>query len=46
MIFALALDATVIRMLLVPSILKLMGEANWWAPGPLRRVQQRLALRH
>nr|WP_281352459.1 MMPL family transporter [Phytoactinopolyspora alkaliphila] len=46
MIFALALDATVIRMLLVPSVLKLMGEANWWAPGPLRKVQERLALRH
>ncbi len=46
MIFALALDATVIRMLLVPSLLKLMGTANWWAPGPLRRVQERLALRH
>lgn len=46
MIFALALDATVIRMLLVPSLLKLLGNANWWAPGPLRRVQERLALAH
>ncbi|NEE00977.1 MMPL family transporter [Phytoactinopolyspora halotolerans] len=46
MIFALALDATVIRMLLVPSVLKLMGPANWWAPGPFRRIQRRLALRH
>jgi trehalose monomycolate/heme transporter len=46
MIFALALDATVIRMLLVPSLLKLMGRANWWAPGPLRRVQRRLQLSH
>ncbi|PSL06166.1 RND superfamily putative drug exporter [Haloactinopolyspora alba] len=39
MIIALALDATVIRMLLVPALLKLLGPANWWAPGPLRRLR-------
>ncbi|AYY15292.1 MMPL family transporter [Actinobacteria bacterium YIM 96077] len=46
MMFALALDATVIRMLLVPSVLKLMGRVNWWAPGPLRTLRRRLALDH
>ncbi|WP_433266840.1 MMPL family transporter [Actinosynnema sp. CS-041913] len=44
MILALALDATVVRMLLVPAVLKLMGNAAWWAPGPLRRIQERMAI--
>ncbi|GAA1340205.1 MMPL family transporter [Saccharothrix algeriensis] len=44
MILALALDATVVRMLLVPAVLKLLGDAAWWAPGPLRRIQQRMAI--
>lgn len=35
------LDATVVRALLVPSLMRLLGEANWWAPGPLRRLQRR-----
>ncbi|RVW03392.1 MMPL family transporter [Rhodococcus spongiicola] len=37
MIIALALDATLVRMLLVPALVKLMGEANWWGPAFLRR---------
>jgi RND superfamily putative drug exporter len=45
MIIALVLDATVIRMLLVPALLKLLGPANWWLPGPLRRFQRRFAIR-
>lgn len=45
MILALVLDATIIRMLLVPALLKLLGPANWWLPRPLRRVQQRFAVR-
>ena len=44
MIIALLLDATVVRMLLVPAVLGLLGDAAWWAPGPLRRLQQRAAL--
>ncbi|GAA1267342.1 MMPL family transporter [Saccharothrix xinjiangensis] len=44
MILALALDATVVRVLLVPAVLKLLGDAAWWAPGPLRRVQERMAI--
>lgn len=31
--FAVALDATIIRLLIVPALMKLMGEANWWFPG-------------
>jgi putative drug exporter of the RND superfamily len=30
---AIALDATVIRLVVVPSAMKLMGEWNWWLPG-------------
>ncbi|MEU5690613.1 MMPL family transporter [Actinosynnema sp. NPDC020468] len=44
MILALALDATVVRMLLVPAVMKLLGDAAWWAPGPLKRIQQRMAI--
>ncbi|TQM81985.1 RND superfamily putative drug exporter [Saccharothrix saharensis] len=44
MILALALDATVVRMLLVPAVMKLLGDAAWWAPGPLRRIQERMAI--
>jgi putative drug exporter of the RND superfamily len=35
------LDATIVRALLVPSLMRLLGEWNWWAPGPLRRIQER-----
>jgi putative drug exporter of the RND superfamily len=36
------LDATVVRALLVPSLMRLFGEWNWWAPRPLRRIYARL----
>ncbi|HWJ11097.1 MAG TPA: MMPL family transporter [Nocardioides sp.] len=39
------IDATVVRALLVPALMRLLGEANWWAPAPLRRLQQRVGLR-
>ncbi len=35
-------DATIVRALLVPSLMRLLGEWNWWAPAPLRRLQQRI----
>jgi trehalose monomycolate/heme transporter len=38
MIVALIVDATVVRILLVPATMRLLGRANWWAPGPLRRL--------
>jgi MMPL family len=41
MIVALLLDATVVRMLLVPAVLCLLGDAAWWAPGWLRRSPPR-----
>ena len=41
---AIVMDATVIRGVLVPAFMKLAGEANWWAPGPLRRLHARFGL--
>jgi trehalose monomycolate/heme transporter len=41
MIVALILDATLVRLLLVPAILRLLGDASWWAPAPLRRFYAR-----
>ena len=38
---AVLLDATVVRMLLVPATMKLLGRWNWWAPEPLRRLHER-----
>jgi putative drug exporter of the RND superfamily len=34
-------DATIVRALLVPSLMRLLGAWNWWAPAPLRRLQAR-----
>jgi RND superfamily putative drug exporter len=44
MALAVLLDATVVRALLVPSLMKLLGDWNWWAPPPLRRVHERFGL--
>ena len=41
MIVALILDATLVRLLLVPATLRLLGDASWWAPAPLRRFYAR-----
>jgi len=38
---AVLMDATLIRATLVPAFMRLAGEANWWAPGPLRRIYER-----
>jgi RND superfamily putative drug exporter len=35
---AVLLDATLVRMVLVPAVMELLGKANWWLPGPLARV--------
>ncbi len=42
---AILLDATVVRGLLVPALMRLLGGANWWAPRPLARLYERFALR-
>jgi RND superfamily putative drug exporter len=40
-----AIDATLVRALLVPSLMRLLGELNWWAPAGLRRLLQAAAAR-
>ena len=42
---AILLDATVVRALLVPAFMRIAGNANWWAPAPLRRLHARLGVR-
>jgi RND superfamily putative drug exporter len=37
-------DATLVRGILVPAFMRLMGTLNWWAPRPLRRVHARFGL--
>jgi trehalose monomycolate/heme transporter len=45
MIIAIVVDATIVRALLVPATMRLMGDLNWWAPRPLRRVYSRYGIR-
>ena len=41
---AVLIDATIIRALLVPSLMRLLGRWNWWSPRPLRRLHSRIGL--
>jgi RND superfamily putative drug exporter len=41
---AVVMDATVVRALLVPATMRLLGRLNWWAPAPLRRLYRRAHL--
>lgn len=38
------MDATLVRMFLVPAFMRLAGRANWWAPAPLRKLHDRFGL--
>ncbi|MFM7030077.1 MAG: MMPL family transporter [Micrococcales bacterium] len=44
--FAILLDATVIRALLVPALMRLFGEYNWWAPAWMKRIYRMAGLEH
>ena len=44
MAFGVMIDATIVRGLLVPSLMRLFGEWNWWAPAPLKRIYLRLGI--
>ena len=46
MAVAVILDVTVVRGLLLPAVMSLLGEWNWWAPVPLRRLSDRLSPTH
>jgi uncharacterized membrane protein YdfJ with MMPL/SSD domain len=41
---AVLVDATIVRALLVPSLMELLGKWNWWSPRPLRRLHERIGL--
>jgi trehalose monomycolate/heme transporter len=45
MFIAIVIDATIVRILLVPATMRLLGRANWYAPGPLRRFYARYGIR-
>lgn len=44
MAVAIIVDATVVRAILVPATMRLLGRWNWWAPAPLTRWQTHLTL--
>lgn len=44
--FAILLDATIIRALLVPALMRLFGEFNWWAPKWMKAIYRRFGLDH
>ena len=44
MIVAIIVDATLVRALLVPATMRLIGRWNWWAPGPLAKVYRRYGI--
>jgi uncharacterized membrane protein YdfJ with MMPL/SSD domain len=39
---AIAVDATIVRILIVPSVMRILGRANWWAPRPLALLHRRI----
>jgi trehalose monomycolate/heme transporter len=45
MIVALIVDASIVRVMLVPAVMRLLGPANWWAPRPLRRLYARYGIK-
>ncbi len=45
LMLAVLVDATLVRVLLVPAFMHLMGRANWWAPKALRRLRGRFGIR-
>jgi RND superfamily putative drug exporter len=45
LVIAIALDATIVRALLVPATMRLLGRLNWWAPAPLVRWWERYGFR-
>jgi RND superfamily putative drug exporter len=46
MAIAVAIDASIVRVTLVPAVMRLLGPWNWWAPGPLGRIAERVGFSH
>jgi RND superfamily putative drug exporter len=45
LVTAVLVDATIVRALLLPALMRLLGRASWWAPRPLARIHARLTAR-
>jgi RND superfamily putative drug exporter len=45
MVAAIVIDATIVRALLVPATMRMLGRANWWLPRPLETVWRRFGIR-
>jgi RND superfamily putative drug exporter len=45
MLIAVVVDASIVRILLVPATMQLLGRGNWWAPGPMRRFYARYGIK-
>ncbi|MFF7993348.1 MMPL family transporter [Kitasatospora xanthocidica] len=46
LVIAIVVDATLVRAVLVPATMKLLGHRAWWAPAPLRRIRRRVGFSH
>ncbi len=46
MAIAVLVDATIVRILVVPATMRLLGRWNWWAPGPMSRFADRVGFSH
>ncbi len=44
LLVAVLMDATLVRMLLVPAFMRVLGRRNWWSPSLLARLQDRVSL--
>ena len=44
-VVAVAVDAALVRTLLVPATMRLLGRSNWWAPAPVARLYQRIGIK-
>jgi RND superfamily putative drug exporter len=41
---AILADATLVRLILVPAFMRILGRWNWWAPAPLARLHERIVV--
>jgi RND superfamily putative drug exporter len=41
---AVAVDSTIVRMVLVPALMEILGKANWWFPRPLERILPKISI--
>ena len=44
-VLAILLDATIVRALLVPALMKVAGSWNWWSPAPLKYIHSKIGIK-